>query len=264
MTPERKIEWALELERLALAFDPRITRTDGASVSTRDGASAIVNSNGVARAWDGTSVSAYVVPLAADRDGRQQTGVYGVCKRWLARRADARGHRDRGRAPCGRAHRRAAAVPSARVPVMLHPDIAADWIVEMHDALSGESLLKQSSWLTGKLAQLHRLAARHARGRRAHAARHRHRSVGWRGRGDAAQRADRARPARDVRVRRLSRAPRRHALDRQRGALVLVASRASARAISISRPGTERRRTSWRASIADSTWTIRARSASTA
>ena len=45
-------------------------------------------------------------------------------------------------------------VPSARVPVILHPDVAENWLSELFDALSGESLIKQSSWLTGKLGQI--------------------------------------------------------------------------------------------------------------
>src|SRR5262249_59223283 len=44
-------------------------------------------------------------------------------------------------------------VPTARVPVVMHPDIAAAWLAEMADAWSGESLIKQSSWLTGKLGE---------------------------------------------------------------------------------------------------------------
>jgi PmbA protein len=42
-------------------------------------------------------------------------------------------------------------VPTARVPVIMHPDIAAGWIGEMYDAFSGESVLKRSSWLSEKL-----------------------------------------------------------------------------------------------------------------
>ncbi|MGH7742136.1 MAG: TldD/PmbA family protein, partial [Candidatus Eiseniibacteriota bacterium] len=152
LSPERKIAWALELERLALAYDPRITRTEGASVSTRAGASAIANSLGLARAWDGTSVSTYVVPLAADQGGRQQTGSYGVAKRWLSEVPDLASIAAEA---AGRAVARIGArpVPSARVPVILHPDVAGNWLGEMFDALTGEALLKQSSWLTGKLGQ---------------------------------------------------------------------------------------------------------------
>src|SRR5437016_3315620 len=45
-------------------------------------------------------------------------------------------------------------VPSARVPVVLHPDIAASWIAEMHEAFSGEALIKRSSWLTDRQDQI--------------------------------------------------------------------------------------------------------------
>ena len=153
LPPEKKIEWALELERLARAFDPRIARTEGASVSTHDGASAIVNSHGVARAWDGTALSVWVAPLAADRDGRQQTGHYGVSRRWL-RDLPALEEiaAEAGRRAVARIGART--VPSARVPVILHPDIAANWIAEMHEAFSGEAMIKRSSWLTDRLDQI--------------------------------------------------------------------------------------------------------------
>jgi len=152
LTPERKIGMALELERLARAADARVTRTDGASVSSAGGAFAMANSRGVARAWEGTSVSAWVVALADDRDGRQQTGVEGMSVRHLAdlmpvetmsRRAAARAVSRLGARP----------VPSARVPVVMHPDIAGAWLSEMIEAWSGEAVLKQSSWLTGRLGQ---------------------------------------------------------------------------------------------------------------
>ena len=150
---ERKIQMALELERIALAADPRVTRSDGASVSSAGGAFAIANSHGVARAWEGTRVSAWVVALADDRDGRQQTGAEGMGVRHLA---DLGSLEAMARAAATKAVRRigARSVPSARVPVVMHPDIAASWISEMADAWSGESLLKQSSWLTGKLGEI--------------------------------------------------------------------------------------------------------------
>ena len=150
---ERKIEMALELERITLAADRRVTRSDGASVSSAGGAFAIANSHGVARAWEGTSVSAWVVALADDRDGRQQTGAEGMSVRHLS---DLGSLEAMARAAAVKAVNRigARSVPSARVPVVMHPDIAASWISEMADAWSGESVLKQSSWLTGKLGEV--------------------------------------------------------------------------------------------------------------
>src|SRR5882672_7714086 len=149
---ERKIEMALELERLTLAADPRVTRSDGASVSSAGGAFAIANSHGVSRAWEGTSVSAWVVALADDRDGRQQTGAEGMSVRRLEDLAPAE---KMARAAAARAVSRigARSVPTTRVPVVMHPDIGGAWLAEMADAWSGESVIKRSSWLTGKLEE---------------------------------------------------------------------------------------------------------------
>jgi PmbA protein len=149
---ERKISMAIELEAAALGADPRIRRTDGASVSSSSGAFAIANSHGVARAWEGTSVSAWVVALADDTGGRQQTGVYGMTKRRLA---DLAGMEAIGREASRRALARLGArpVPSARVPVLMSPEIGAAWIAEMYEAFTGEAVLKRSSWLTDRLGE---------------------------------------------------------------------------------------------------------------
>lgn len=150
LTPERKIEMALELERVALGLDPRIARCDGVAVSSHEGAFAIANSNGVAHAWAGTSASAWAVALANDRDGRQQTGAYGLSKRHLAELPSMESiAREAARRAVSRVGART--VPAARVPVVMHPDIAAAWIAEMADAFTGESVIKKSSWLTDKL-----------------------------------------------------------------------------------------------------------------
>jgi PmbA protein len=149
---EKKIELALELERVALAHDPRIRRTDGAHVTGGSGTTVLANSHGLTRTSSGTAMSAYVVPLADDRDGRQQTGAYGLTKRWLTElppmEAIAREAARRAVSRIG-----ARPVPTARVPVVMHPDVAESWISEMLDAFSGESVIKSSSWLTGKLGE---------------------------------------------------------------------------------------------------------------
>jgi PmbA protein len=152
MPAERKIALALDLERIALAHDPRVTRSDSAGVSTHDGQFLVANSAGLVRGYSGTSVSAYVVALADDRDGRQQSGGYGVSKRWLGELPSAE---KIGAEAARRAVSRLGArqVPTARVPVVMHPDIASAWIAEIYGALSGESLLKKSSWLTGRLGE---------------------------------------------------------------------------------------------------------------
>lgn len=44
-------------------------------------------------------------------------------------------------------------VPTARVPVVMSPEVAAAWISEIYEAFTGEAVLKRSSWLTGRLGE---------------------------------------------------------------------------------------------------------------
>lgn len=151
LSPERKIGMALELERLALAHDPRITRCEGSAVTSSEGTFAVVNSHGVARAWRGTTVSAWVVALADDGP-RQQTGVWGVTRRALS---DLPPMHELARAAASRAVARLGArtVPTARVPVVMSPDVAAAWINEMYDAFCGDAVIKRTSWVADRFGR---------------------------------------------------------------------------------------------------------------
>ncbi len=148
----RRIEMALELERIALAVDPRIRRTDGAAVSARDGHWALVNSHGLARRGSATTVSAGVSPLAEESEGKQQSGWYGMVKCHLA---ELESPEAIAREAARRALDRLGARPvaTARVPVVMSPDIAAAWIDEMLGAFSGEAHMKRTSWLTGRFGE---------------------------------------------------------------------------------------------------------------
>jgi PmbA protein len=152
LSAERRIEMALTLERVALGYDPRIRRTDGARVSLRDGHAVLVNSSGLACASTGTTVNASVVPLADEGGGKQQSGWYGMTACRLADLEDLEAiAREAARRAVARLGARS--VPTARVPVIFSPDVAAAWIDEMFEAFSGEAHLKQTSWLTGRLGE---------------------------------------------------------------------------------------------------------------
>jgi PmbA protein len=150
LAPERAIAMALELERVALGVDPRLRRTDGAGVSRHEGWSVLVNSHGLVRRGHATTVSAGVSPLADDGAGKQQSGWYGMVKCGLDQlesvEAIAREAARRALARLG-----ARPVPTARVPVILAPDIAAAWIADLFDAFSGESRLKRTTWLAAEV-----------------------------------------------------------------------------------------------------------------
>lgn len=147
---ERKIEHALALEKAARAFDPRVTRCDHVGVGSWDGAWVLANSHGLVRSERGTALSMAVVALADDGGGKQQSGGYGVRKRRLADlpAPEAVAHEAARRAV---ARIGARVIPTAKVPVIMHRDVAAAWLAEMSGAFSGEEVMKKSSWLSEKL-----------------------------------------------------------------------------------------------------------------
>jgi PmbA protein len=152
LPPERKVSMAFELEKTAKALDPRVKRCDHVGFGTHDGISVLANTHGLLTVERGTSASMAVVALADDGGGKQQSGGYGVAKRrltdlptteYVANEAATRAVARIGARPG----------PSARGPVVMHPDIAAAWIAEMASAFSGEQVMKRSSWLTEKLGE---------------------------------------------------------------------------------------------------------------
>ncbi|MDP8255601.1 MAG: DNA gyrase modulator, partial [Candidatus Alcyoniella australis] len=68
LTPEWKIETALEMERIVRAFDPRISNIDEVGAGDYVGAVAFANSLGVSDGYRGTSVWLSCAPLAKSGD----------------------------------------------------------------------------------------------------------------------------------------------------------------------------------------------------
>jgi PmbA protein len=151
LTAEQKIAWAKEVEKAALGFDPRIKRHDGCSMQSGIGETFYASSSGPTLSYRGTQVGGFVNPLADDGD-KQQSGAYGEFQvhldalhsaEWIGKEAGRRAVERVG----------ARGVPTQVVPVILHPDIAANWLQNMHNAFSGEQAFKKVSYLTEKLGQ---------------------------------------------------------------------------------------------------------------
>jgi PmbA protein len=153
LSTEKKIAMALEMEKVAKAYDKRIQRTDGCAVISQWGSAHLASSEGGAISYDGTSITLFVNPLADEGGGRQQSGFYGSSSRSLAQ---AETPEQVAREGARRAVERigARSVPTQKVPVILHPDIAANWIQNLHSALTGDDVFKKTSYLTEKLGQL--------------------------------------------------------------------------------------------------------------
>ncbi len=151
LTPEQKIDWARAMEKTALAYDPRIQRCDGCSVQSGIGTTVYASSAGPSLTYRNTSIGGFVNPLADDGD-KQQSGGYGEFQTHFARLGTPESiGREAGRRAVERVGARG--VPTQKVPVVFHPDIAANWIQSLFGAFSGEQAFKKVSYLSELLGQ---------------------------------------------------------------------------------------------------------------
>jgi len=151
LTAEKKIAMAKAMEKTALDYDKKILRCDGCSVQSGIGETFLASSLGHAVSYKGTSIGASVNPLADDGP-RQQAGGYGDFQRGYAmlKSPEVIGREGARRAVSGVGAR---SVPAQKVPVVMHPDIAGNWLQNMFAAFSGEQAFKKTSFLTEKLGQ---------------------------------------------------------------------------------------------------------------
>jgi PmbA protein len=151
LSAEKKIAMAKDMEKAALAYDKKILRCDGCSVQSGIGETFLASSTGPAISYRGTSIGAFVNPLADD-GARQQAGGYGDFQRVYSRlkSPEAIGKEGARRAV---ARVGARSVPAQKVPVVMHPDVAGNWLQNMFAAFSGEQTFKKTSFLTEKLGQ---------------------------------------------------------------------------------------------------------------
>jgi PmbA protein len=97
--PEAKIELARRCEQAALAFDPRITNSEGGDFSDGHARYAYATSHGFAGEYRTSSFSLSTSPLATENGEMQRDGWYHVTrsargwtrrKRWGGQRPGAR------------------------------------------------------------------------------------------------------------------------------------------------------------------------------
>jgi len=145
------IERAVAIERAGLDGDPRISNSEGASVSSEATISVLANSHGFFGISRGTRFSQSCVLIASDEQGMQRDYDWDSARRF-----------DRLAAPAvtgGEAARKTARrlgskrVPTGPVPVLLVPDIAQGLIGHLVSAVSGSSLYRRSSFLLDSLGE---------------------------------------------------------------------------------------------------------------
>ncbi len=148
LSPDAKVELALELERATRAADPRVRGVESADYGDGVVEGAIATTTGLRGSWRRTVCSLWTTAMADDGSGTQTGTGWSVGRRVedldVARAAgDAAERATRllgARKP-----------PSQRLTVLLDPSVTASFLGVLSGALSGMSALKGRSFLTGRL-----------------------------------------------------------------------------------------------------------------
>ncbi|MBI4490593.1 MAG: TldD/PmbA family protein [Deltaproteobacteria bacterium] len=149
LSVEERTRLALETEKAALSFDPRITNSEGAEFSNQINRVIYANSHDFAGEYHGSTYSLSVVPVAA-LNGSMQRDYWYSSQRKFSRLESPEAV---GEKAARRALRRLGArkIRTREVPVVFDPQIAAALLRHLSQALSGYSLYRGASFLVGKL-----------------------------------------------------------------------------------------------------------------
>jgi PmbA protein len=146
-----KQEWARTAEAAARSFDPKITRTDGASWEDSDEDIWFANTRGLLRHCRVGHIQV-AVSIAAEAQGELSPGDRSFETTQgknlpdpavLGREAAERALRMLGGRP----------VPSGKYPVVFSPDAGFAPLIYLSTALSGDSLKRGTSWLSEPLSR---------------------------------------------------------------------------------------------------------------
>jgi PmbA protein len=148
---ERKIDAAKRAEAAALAFDPRITNSEGGSFDSNIGGRVFANSLGFVGSYRSTYCSVSAVPVARQNGSMERDY-------WFTIARDFAGLQDPesvGRIAAARTIRRLGAVKveTQRVPVIFEPRVARTLLGNLFEAVEGRSIYRQASFLAGKLGE---------------------------------------------------------------------------------------------------------------
>ena len=151
LPPDWKIERAKRAEAAALAADPRIANSEGASFDTTWANRVRQLARLLRGSYRNSSCSLSAVPVA--QEATRWSATTGTP--WLAAPRVSRSPRDVGRRAAERALRRLGArkVATQKVPVVFEPRVARSLIDNIFDAVSGDSVYRGESFLAGKLGQ---------------------------------------------------------------------------------------------------------------
>ena len=151
ITADRAIEIAKSCEAAALAFDPRINNSEGASLGTHEGLHVYGNTHGFVGGYPTTSHTLSCVVLAGTGEEMQRDYWYSSSRDWRElETAEAIGRESARRTIARLAPRR---LSTRRAPVLFVPEIARGLIGHFTAAIRGSSQYRQSSFLLNSAGQ---------------------------------------------------------------------------------------------------------------
>jgi PmbA protein len=148
--PQRKIDFALDMERQATSIDPRVRRVSKAIYSDGRGQVELWNSRGLSSSYSRT-VAYGVLDTIAEQDSEMQSGfafTHGRDIDELDLSAVVQEAVENATGLLG-----ARPVPTASVPVVFHPHAAAMILGVLSSSFSADAVIKRRSLLAGKLGE---------------------------------------------------------------------------------------------------------------
>jgi PmbA protein len=148
---EERIALAKRAEAAALAYDPRLTNSEGAGFDTRFSQIVYANTHGFVGEYRASTFSLAVSPIASEGEAMQRDSWYAVSRRF----GQLEPPEVIGETAAKRALRRLGArkVPTQEAPVIFDPEVAASLVRTLAGAASGTAIYRGASFLLDRLGQ---------------------------------------------------------------------------------------------------------------
>ena len=149
---EQRIEIARRCEAAAMAVDPRIQNSSGASFDASSARRVMVNSRGFSGEYRRSYCGFSVTPIAQDASGAMQRDYWYSSSRTARLLASPE---EVGRIAAARALRRLGArrVPTQQCPVVFAPEIARGLMGNLLSAADADAIYRNASMFAGKLGE---------------------------------------------------------------------------------------------------------------
>jgi PmbA protein len=148
---DTKIDYARRAEAAALAYDPRISNSEGGSFDSNIGGRVFANSRAFVGSYRSTYCSISAVPIAVENGSMERDYWYSMARNvsgleepeYVGKKAAERAVRRLG----------AVKVETQRVPIVFDPRMARSLIGDIADAVDGRAIYRNASFLAGKLGE---------------------------------------------------------------------------------------------------------------